>query len=244
MTVRKIPDVAMVLAAGLGKRMRPLTETMPKPLIRIAGKPLLDWALDSLAAAGVSRAVVNVHHFPEQIVAHLAGRAKPAVALSDETGELLESGGGIAKALPLLGPAPFFIVNADTFWIDGRGSNLHRLALAWDPSRMDILLMLTDFESATGHSGKSDFLLKADGTLARSAGAQEGLVYAGAGILHPRIFENAPIGPHTLNVHFDRAIAAGGLHGVKMDGHWITVGTPAAIPLAERAVAQALAEAG
>jgi MurNAc alpha-1-phosphate uridylyltransferase len=239
---RRKPDVAMMLAAGLGKRMLPITETVPKPLVKIAGKTLLDWGLDNLAVAGVSKAVVNVHYLPDQIVAHVAGRRKPKVAISDESAALLDSAGGIVNALPLLGAAPFFVVNADTFWIDGCASNLDRLALAWDPSRMDILLMLADFESATGHSGKSDFLLAADGKLARSAGVPEGLIYAGAAILHPHIFDDAPAGRHSLNLHFDRAIAQGRLHGMKIDGHWITVGTADAIPLAEAAVARALAE--
>ncbi|HET9536782.1 MAG TPA: nucleotidyltransferase family protein [Mesorhizobium sp.] len=232
----------MVLAAGLGKRMRPITDTIPKPLVRVAGKTLLDWGLDSLAEAGVSRAIVNVHYFPEQIVAHVARRSAPVVSISDESVELLDSGGGVAKALPLLGGEAFFVINADTFWIDRNGSNLDRLALAWDPSRMDMLLMLADLDSATGHNGKSDFLLSADGRLLRSAGAPEGVIYAGAAIVHPRIFEGAPAGAHSLNLYFDQAIEAGRLFGVKMDGHWITVGTPDAIPLAEAAVARALAE--
>jgi MurNAc alpha-1-phosphate uridylyltransferase len=236
------PAAAMVLAAGLGKRMRPITNTMPKPLIRVAGKTLLDWGLDSLAEAGVSKAVVNVHYFPEQIVAHVARRATPAVWISDESVELLDSGGGIVKALPLLGRAPFFILNADTFWIDRCSSNLDRLALAWDPSRMDILLMLANMRSTTGHNGGSDFLLASDGRLSRSAGASEGLIYAGAAIVHPRIFAGAPAGAHSLNLHFDRAIAAGRLYGIEMDGRWITVGTPDAIPLAEATVASAMAE--
>src|SRR5262245_27066091 len=141
----------MVLAAGLGKRIRPITNTLPKPLIRVAGKALLDWGLDSLAVAGVAKAVVNVHYFPDQIVAHVARRAMPAVSISDESVELLDSGGGIVKALPLLGRSPFFVINADTFWIDRCGSNLDRLALAWDPSRMDMLLMLANARSTTGH---------------------------------------------------------------------------------------------
>lgn len=236
------PAAAMVLAAGLGKRMRPITDTIPKPLVRVAGKTLLDWGLDSLAEAGVSRAIVNVHYFPEQIVAHVARRSVPVVSISDESVELLDSGGGVAKALPLLGGEAFFVINADTFWIDRNGSNLDRLALAWDPSRMDMLLMLADLDSATGHNGKSDFLLSADGRLLRSAGAPEGVIYAGAAIVHPRIFEGAPAGAHSLNLYFDQAIEAGRLFGVKMDGHWITVGTPDAIPLAEAAVARALAE--
>jgi MurNAc alpha-1-phosphate uridylyltransferase len=232
----------MVLAAGLGKRMRPITDTMPKPLVKIAGKTLLDWGLDSLAGAGVERAVVNVHYFPGQIIAHVAGRLRPRVTISDESACLLDSAGGIVKALPLLGRSPFFIVNADTFWIDRSRQNLAALALAWDAAAMDILIMLSDFQSATGHSGKSDFLLGADGRLARSGGAPEGLIYAGAAIVHPRIFEGAQPEPHSLNLYFDRAIAAGRLFGHRMDGHWITVGTPDAIPMAEAAVAQALAE--
>lgn len=236
------PDTAMVLAAGLGKRMLSITATLPKPLVKIAGKTLLDWGLDALAAAGVSKAVVNVHYLPDQIIAHVAGRQKPEVIISDESAELLDSAGGIAHALPMLGAAPFFILNADTFWIDRTSSNLDRLALAWDPSRMDILLMLADFQSATGHSGGSDFLLAGDGKLARAAGAPDGLIYAGAAILHPRIFESAPVGRHSLNLHFDKAIAQGRLYGMKMDGHWITVGTPDAILPAEAVVARALAE--
>lgn len=236
------PDAAMVLAAGLGKRMLPITAKLPKPLVRIAGKTLLDWGLDALAEAGVSKAVVNVHYLPDQIIAHVASRQKPEVVISDESAELLDSAGGIAHALPMLGAAPFFILNADTFWIDRTSSNLDRLALAWDPSSMDILLMLADFQSATGHSGGSDFLLAGDGKLARACGAPDGLIYAGAAILHPRIFDGARVGRHSLNLHFDKAIAQGRLHGMKMDGHWITVGTPDAVPLAEAAVARALAE--
>lgn len=242
MTGGEKPETAMVLAAGLGKRLLPITATLPKPLVKIAGKTLLDWGLDSLAAAGVTRAVVNVHYLPEQIVAHVAGRSRPQITISDESDGLLDSAGGIAHALPLLGSRPFFIVNADTFWIDRSAPNLDRLALAWDAGRMDILLMLADLQSATGHSGGSDFLLASDGTLSRSGGVPEGLIYAGAAIVGPRIFEDAPAGRHSLNLHFDRAMAKGRLHGMKMDGDWITVGTPGAIPLAETAVARALAK--
>nr|WP_246245871.1 nucleotidyltransferase family protein [Mesorhizobium zhangyense] len=236
------PKIAMVLAAGLGKRMLPITETMPKPLVRIAGKTLLDWGLDSLAAAGVTRAVVNVHYLPEQIVAHVAGRKQPAIVISDESESLLNSAGGIVKALPQLGQKPFYILNADTFWIDRNEPNLKRLALAWDASRMDILLMLADLDSATGHSESTDFLVAPDGTLARAAGDPTGLIYAGAAIVHPRIFEGAAPTPHSLNLYFDRAIADGRLFGMKMEGQWITVGTPDAIAPAEAVVAAALAQ--
>jgi len=234
-----MPGTAMVLAAGLGKRMRPITDTMPKPLVPVAGKTLLDWGLDSLAAAGVHRAIVNIHYLGAQIGNHVAGRTKPEILISDETAELLDSAGGIVKALPLLGASPFFVLNADTFWIDRGEPNLRRLALAWDDAAMDILLMLADFESATGHAGGADFTLAPDGRLARARGAPEGLIYAGAAIVHPRIFAHAAAEPHSLNLYFDRAIEAGRLYGVRMEGHWITVGTPEAIAGAEAAVARA-----
>lgn len=235
----EIPATAMVLAAGLGRRMRPITDTIPKPLIRIAGKTLLDWGLDALADAGVGTAVVNVHYLPDQIVRHLAARETPRITISDESAGLLDSAGAIVKALAELGNAPFFVLNADTFWIDRGRSNLRRLALAWDEARMDILIMLADLESATGHSGGTDFLIDAEGRLARAKGAPQGLIYAGAAIVHPRIFDGAEALPHSLNVHFDRAIAAGRLFGIAMKGRWITVGTPDAIPLAEAAVTAA-----
>ncbi|PBC05486.1 nucleotidyltransferase family protein [Mesorhizobium sp. WSM3860] len=237
------PKTAMVLAAGLGKRMRPITETIPKPLVKIAGKTLLDWGLDSLEAAGVARAVVNVHYLPEQIIAHVAGRRAPKILISDERAGLLDSAGGIVKALPLLGSEPFYIINADTFWIDSGEPSLDRLALAWDAARMDILLMLTDLDSATGHCVGTDFLVAPDGGLRRSKGDPAGLIYAGAAIIHPRIFKDAPEGPHSINAYFDKAIAAGRLFGMAMRGRWITVGTPDAIPTAEAAVTGALAKA-
>lgn len=242
MTEKTTPPVAMVLAAGLGKRMRPITDSMPKPLVRVAGQTLLDRGLDTLGAAGVKKAVVNVHYFPEQIAAHLAARANPSIVISDESDQLLDSAGGIVNALPQLGEDPFYILNADTFWIDRGRPNLERLALAWDGVTMDILLMLADLNSATGHSGGTDFRLAADGRLSRAAGDPSGLIYAGAAIIHPRVFAGAPVGPASLNRYFDAAIAAGRLHGMRMNGHWITVGTPDAIALADAAVARALAE--
>jgi MurNAc alpha-1-phosphate uridylyltransferase len=232
---------AMVLAAGLGKRMRPITDTMPKPLVPVAGRPLLDWGLERLVEAGVTDAVVNVHYLPDQIIDHLAGRTVPRIAISDERDQLLDSAGGIVRALPVLGAEPFFILNADTFWIDRSASNLRRLALEWDAARMDILLMLSDLASATGHSGGTDFLVEPDGRLRRAAGDPAGLIYAGAAILHPRIFAGADASPHSLNLYFDRAIAAGRLFGMPLAGHWITVGTPEAIAPAEAAVARAIA---
>lgn len=236
------PRNAMVLAAGLGKRMRPITDTMPKPLVPVAGKTLLDWGLDALAAEGVEQAVVNVHYLADQIEAHVASRAVPRVIVSDERAELLDSAGGIVKALPILGDKPFFILNADTFWLDegwlGTGpSSVSRLARLWDGERMDILLMLASMDDVTGHSGSTDFLLDEEGRLSRAQGDPAGHVYAGAGIVHPRIFAGVEARPHSLNAYFDRAIAEGRLFGMLMRGRWITVGTPDAIAPAEAAVA-------
>ena len=202
-----------------------------------------------MAAGGVERAVVNVHYLPEQIVEHVRTRKTPRILVSDESEALLDSAGGIVKALPLLGNEPFYILNADTFWIDGTratsapsdpASNLERLALAWRPGQMDILIMLADLDSATGHSGSTDFTMAPDGRLARAAGDPNGLIYAGAAIIDPAIFVGAPATPHSLNAYFDRAIATGRLHGMQMRGSWITVGTPDAIPMAEATVARAL----
>ena len=235
------PKTAMVLAGGRGLRMRPITNTIPKPLVKIAGRTLLDRGLDTLAAAGVEKVVVNVHHFPEQIVAHVATRTTPKVVISDESAGLLDSAGGIVKALPLLGREPFYILNADTFWVESGEPNLSRLAVAWDFRGMDILLMLADLDSATGHTGSTDFVVGRGGALGRSLGDPSGLIYAGAAIVNPDIFADAPEGPLSLNRYFDEAIAKGRLFGLKMRGSWITVGTPDAIPLAEEAVERALA---
>lgn len=231
-----LPRRAMVLAAGLGKRMRPLTDHTPKPLIEIAGKSLLDWGLDALGDAGVEEAVVNTHYLGDQIVRHVATRQKPAITISDESDTLLDSAGGIVKALPLLGPDPFLILNADTFWIDGPEPDLHRLGVAWNDSRMDSLLMLAHPDHATGHSGSADFLMDGEGRLSRARGSADGFIYAGVAILQPRIFESAVAEPHSLNLYFDRAIAEGRLFGLPMNGHWITVGTPEAVAPAEAAV--------
>ena len=231
------PRVAMVLAAGLGRRMRPITDTMPKPLVRVAGRTLLDRGLDCLAAAGVEKSVINVHHFPEQVAAHVASRTVPKIVISDESDLLLDSAGAIVKALPELGSEPFYILNADTFWIDRDEQNLGRLARAWDAPRMDMLLMLADRLFATGHSGGTDFFLASDGALSRSGGAATGLIYAGAAIAEPGMFRGAPAGPQSLNRYFDQAIADGRLFGLLMGGSWITVGAPEAIPLAEAAIA-------
>ncbi|MCT7376083.1 nucleotidyltransferase family protein [Chelativorans salis] len=231
-----MPHKAMVLAAGLGTRMRPLTETMPKPLVPIAGKPLIDWGLDALQRAGVPEVVVNIHYLPELMAAHLGRRAAPRVTISDERNLLLDSGGGVVKALPLLGTDPFLVLNADTFWVDRDEPNLERLALAWDAARMDILMLLADPASATGHTGKVDFIMDGEGRLKRAGDREDGFIYAGVFIVHPRLFAGVPAGPHSLNRQFDQAAASGRFFGLPLDGHWITVGTPGAIAPAEAAL--------
>jgi len=228
---------AMVLAAGLGTRLRPITFSTPKPLVEVGGKALIDWGLDALAQAGLELAAVNVHHLADRMEAHLATRRKPQVVISDERAKLLDSAGGVVKALPILGDEPFLLLNADTFWIDGAQNSLSRLLQAWDDASMDILLLLADPNNATGHSGSTDFLRHADGRLTRARGSPDGLIYAGAGIFHPRIFAGAEAKPHSLNLYFDRAISGGRLYGERMDAHWITVGTPEAIGQADAAVA-------
>jgi N-acetyl-alpha-D-muramate 1-phosphate uridylyltransferase len=229
---------AMVLAAGLGSRLRPITDRTPKPLVKVAGRSLLDRGLDRLADVGVTDAVVNVSHLGEQIIAHCAAILRPRIIISDERSGLLDSGGGIERALPLLGGDPFFILNADTFWIDPGCRALSALKQLFDPARMDIALLLVAPANAIGHSGSGDFTVAADGRLARATAdaKADAPVYAGAGILHPRIFSGAPRGVHSLNLRFDEAIAAGRLFGHIMAEPWITVGTPQGLAEAEAAV--------
>ena len=228
---------AMLLAAGLGTRMRPLTDKMPKPLVKVAGKPLIDHVLDRLADAGVECAVVNVHHFADQMQHHLAQRRSPRIVISDERGLLLGTGGGVRKALPELGDGPFFHVNSDTIWIDGVKPNLARLAETFDPRAMDALLLLAPMSGSIGYVGRGDFVMASDGRL-RARAEQEiaPFVYAGAAILSPALFKDAPDGELSLTRLFDRASQAGRLHGLRMDGIWMHVGTPDAIGSAEAAI--------
>jgi N-acetyl-alpha-D-muramate 1-phosphate uridylyltransferase len=230
------PAKAMVLAAGLGLRMRPLTDRMPKPLVRVAGRPLLDHVLDKLAQAGVREAVVNVHYLPDQIIEHVAARPAPRVTISDERDAVLGTGGGVVKALPLLGDAPFYHVNADTMWIDGVRSNLARLAEAFDAERMDILLLMSPTTSSIGYHGAGDYAMAADGTLRKRKEHQVvPFVYAGVAIMSPAIFVDAPQGAFSLTKLFDRAEQQQRLYGLRMDGVWMHVGTPDAIAAAEDA---------
>jgi N-acetyl-alpha-D-muramate 1-phosphate uridylyltransferase len=230
------PAKAMVLAAGFGVRMRPITDKMPKPLVPVAGRALLDHVLDKLADAGVRESVVNVHYLPDQIIDHVAGRTAPHVTISDERDAVLGTGGGVVKALPLLGDAPFFHVNADTMWIDGVRSNLSRLAEAFEPSRMDILLLMAPTTSSIGYHGRGAYALASDGTLRKRKEHQVvPFVYAGVAILSPAIFAGAPKGEFSLTKLFDRAGEQERLYGLRMDGVWMHVGTPDAIAAAEDA---------
>jgi N-acetyl-alpha-D-muramate 1-phosphate uridylyltransferase len=236
------PTKAMVLAAGLGLRMRPLTEHVPKPLVRVAGRPLLDHVLDKLGAAAVSEAVVNVHYLPDQIIEHVALRKSPHVIISDERKEVLGTGGGVVKALPLLGNAPFFHVNSDTMWIDGVQSNLTRLAEAFDAARMDILLLMAPTTSSIGYSGRGDYAMLPDGALRKRREHQVvPFVYAGAAIVSPSIFAGAPKGVFSLTKLFDAANEQERLFGLRLDGVWMHVGTPDAVNAAEQAFLESIA---
>lgn len=231
---------AMVLAAGLGTRMRPLTDALPKPLVPLKGKPLIDHVLDRLSAGGIERAIVNVHHFADQIEAHVKGRKKPAITISDERGVLLDTGGGVVKALPLLGRAPFVIHNSDSAWVDGLGSNIARLVAAFDPDRMDSLMLLALGATSIGYDGHGDFLMAQDGILERRGERREApFAFTGVSIAHPRMFEDAPKGKFSLNVLWDRAIQRGRLFGLRLDGVWMHVGTPQAVNDAEQWIARA-----
>lgn len=225
----------MVLAAGLGVRMRPLTDHRPKPLVELAGKPLIDHVLDRLAQAGVDRVVVNVHYLPELIENHLKSRRRPAIAISDERGRLLDTGGGVRHALPLLGADCFFVHNADSVWIEGVQPILERMAAHWEPERMDSLLLLAAAQDAIGYGGRGDFVMDAQGLLARRGeGAISPFVFTGVSLAHRRLFDGAPDGAFSLNMLWDRAIASGRLYGVRHDGIWMHVGTGAALKEAER----------
>ena len=233
-----MPKSAFVLAAGLGTRMRPHNGQLPKPLVQIGGKSLIDYSLDRLADAGVERAVVNVHHLADALQRHLASRRRPRIVISDERDKLLGTGGGIAKALPLLGAAPFFLVNSDTVWLDGVKPNFARLADAFDPDAMDALLLLAPTAGSIGYSGRGDYAMESDGRLRRRGeGEVVPFVYAGAAILTPSLFADAPAGAFPLTFLFDHAGAKDRLFGLRLEGVWMHVGTPEAVAAAEAALA-------
>lgn len=236
----RAPKNAIVLAAGLGTRMRPHNGNIPKPLVEIGGKALIDYALDRLADAGTERAIVNVHYLADMLERHLATRRTPQIVISDERGALLNTGGGIAKALPKLGTAPFFLVNSDTLWLDGVRPNFVRLAEAFDAKIMDALLLLAPTTGSIGYAGRGDFTMLPDGRLQRRAEREVvPFVYAGAAILSPALFADAPQGAFPLTLLFDRAAGKGRLFGLRLEGVWMHVGTPEAVAAAEAALAAA-----
>jgi MurNAc alpha-1-phosphate uridylyltransferase len=234
-----VGSAAMVLAAGLGLRMRPLTLARPKPLVEVAGKPLIAHAFDRLRAAEVKTVVVNVHYLAEQIEAWARTQNSPRVAISDERAEVLDTGGGIALALPRLGPEPFFVLNSDSFWQEQGQPALDRLRAAWDDKAMDCLLLLCPIAQTVGYDGDGDFVRDDEGRLRRKAGNPgQALAYIGGYLVHPRLFEGAPAGKFSMNRLWDKAVAAGRLHGIVHAGKWLHVGTPEAIALAEAALAE------
>jgi len=235
-----MPKSAFVLAAGLGTRMRPYNGHLPKPLVTVRGKSLIDYGLDRLAEAGIEQAVVNVHHLADALEQHLAKRQRPRIVISDERAALLGTGGGIAKALPKLGDAPFFLINADTFWLDGVKPNFARLAEVFDAKAMDALLLLAPTTGSIGYEGRGDYAMLPDGRLRRRAEQDVvPFIYAGAAVLSPALFAGAPAGAFPLTLVFDRAGARGRLFGLRLEGLWMHVGTPEAVAAAEAALAQA-----
>lgn len=232
----EIPKRAMVLAAGLGTRMKTLTEDRPKPLVEVSGRAMLDTILDRISAAGIDEVVINLYYLGDKIVEHLAERNTPAIVYSHED-DLLETGGGVKKALPLLGAAPFFVTNGDVCWLDGYSSALERLAAHWDEEEMDGLLLLHPTVYAFGYEGLGDFMMDPHGRITRRAEREIApFIYAGIQILHPRFFEDAPEGAFSLNLLYDRAIENGRLFGIRHDGEWFHIGTPEELRDAETAL--------
>lgn len=227
----EVPKCAMVMAAGLGKRMRPLTATRPKPLIEVAGRPLLDHVLDRLAAAGVKSAVVNVHYLPDSIEAHLAARdGPPEIRISDERAHLLETGGGLVHAEPLIDCDPFLSVNSDNLWIDGPADTLRLLASHWDSKKMDALLLLVPQARAQNHNGRGDFHMDRNGRLRRRERARVApFVFTGIQIVAKRLLRDSPEGAFSTNLLWDRAMEEGRCFGAVHQGLWFDVGTPRAI---------------
>jgi N-acetyl-alpha-D-muramate 1-phosphate uridylyltransferase len=231
------PHTAMILAAGLGMRMRPLTLTTPKPLLKVAGKRMIDYGLEKLVSAEVKSAVVNKHYLPDQIEAWAHQVKGIDMQVSDETDTVLETGGGIVRALPRLGSDPFIVLNSDCFWTEKGAPALQRLSEAWDDAQMDCLLLLCDPQQTTGYDADGDFRLHADGRLTREK--HDALAYIGGYIVHPRLFNGAGEGKFSMNILWDKAIREGRLFGLAHHGHWLHVGTPDAIAEAEAYLARA-----
>jgi len=230
---------AMLLAAGLGTRMRPITDHTPKPLVKVGGKSLIDYTLDQLAAAKVPKAVVNVHHLAPLLVSHLKHRTAPAVRISDETATLLDTGGGVVKALPLLGDAPFFVFNCDAIIADGKTPMIDQLTSAWDEKTLDVLMLVHSRATAHGFDGAGDFFVENTIMRRRGTAVEAPYVYAGAYILHPRALAGETPTPFSMNRIWDRAIAAGRMRAVIHDGAWYHVGTPEAVTDTESLLARA-----
>jgi MurNAc alpha-1-phosphate uridylyltransferase len=228
----------MVLAAGLGTRMRPLTDTAPKPLLKVGGRTLLDRVLDRVAEAGIGTAIVNVHHHADLMETHLASRqGPPRIVVSDERDALLETGGAVVRALPRIGGKPFLTINSDTIWIEGLKPNIPRLADTFDPARMDALLLVAPSALSIGYDGLGDFTMDTHGRLdRRGERLVSPFVYAGAAVLAPKLFEGLAEERFSLNRVFDAAAEAGRLFGIRLEGIWMHVGTPDAIALAEEAI--------
>jgi N-acetyl-alpha-D-muramate 1-phosphate uridylyltransferase len=235
-----VPETAMVMAAGLGKRMRPLTAMRPKPLVEVAGKPLIDHVFDRLRSAGVKRAVVNVHYLADAMEAHLKHRVKGIdIAVSDERLKLLETGGGLVQARDLIGDKPFVCVNSDNLWVDGPVDSIRLLSHLWDDARMDALLLLVPLAQAQSHKGQGDFHIDALGRITgrRKPGRLAPYVFTGVQILSPRVIADWPEGAFSTNLFWNRAIEAGRAYGVVHQGLWFDVGTPSAIPMTEAVLA-------
>jgi N-acetyl-alpha-D-muramate 1-phosphate uridylyltransferase len=229
----------MVLSAGLGTRMASANNTLPKPLVQLHGKALIDRVLDRHTEAGIEHSIVNVHHKADQIERHLKGRRRPAIEISDERPKLLDTGGGVKKALSRLGTGPFLIHNADSVWIEGVGSNLGRLMHAWDDARMDCLLMLALASHSLGYQGRGDFAFEPDGRIRRRRVEQEIVPFAftGVSLAHPRLFAGSPDGVFSLNAVWNTAIVKGRAYGMRMEGIWMHVGSPDALAQAEQQLA-------
>ena len=234
-------ETAMIMAAGLGKRMRPLTENRPKPLVEVAGKAMIDHCFEKLVEAGISKAVVNVHYLPDMLEAHLAALPYPIeIRVSDERALLLETGGGLVQAEPMIDESNFYCINSDNLWTDGATNSLLRLAQGWDEDKMDALLLLVPRTSAHNYQGAGDFHLDGENRISRKLPDQTApLIYSGIQLISKRLLRDAPTGPFSTNIFWERAIGEGRLFGMVHEGEWFEVGSPQAIAPTEAALASA-----